>query len=390
MGIAPNDTTSHHPRHNAVPPYVLISMAASDGEWEAPRGMRDFIANHSAATFDPQGSEAQRRTRIATSARQTLLLDQALRNERTKNWLPGLGAMLDGSGKLHRKISNAQGGELTPGTLARTESQAPTTNLDVNRAYDGLGIVYEFLADLFKRSSLDGAGLGLLGTVHYGQHYDNAFWDGTQMVMGDGDGEIFNSFTSSLSVIAHELGHGLLQYTTNLDYHGQSGALNESIADVFGALVEQFAAQEEVSQASWLIGKGLFTPAVKGVALRSMAAPGSAYDDPILGRDPQPKHMNDYVHTTEDSGGVHLNSGIPNHAFYLFAMALGGNAWHRAGTVWFNTIATRSLPIDASFALFAGQTLLEARRTFGENSPETGALGAAWAKVGIDPRLTNE
>lgn len=390
MGIATNDSTSHHPQHHVVPPYLLISMAASDGEWEAPHGMRDFIANHSSTKFDRQGAEAARRTRIATSARRTLLLDQALRNARTTNPLPRLGTLLDESGKLHRQISDAQGGETTPGTLVRSESQAPTADLDVNRAYDGLGIVYEFLADLFKRSSLDGAGMGLLGTVHYGQHYDNAFWDGTQMVMGDGDGEIFNSFTSSLSVIAHELGHGLLQYTTNLDYHGQSGALNESIADVFGALVEQFAAKEDVSQASWLIGKGLFTPAVNGSALRSMAAPGTAYDDPILGRDPQPKHMNDYVHTTEDSGGVHLNSGIPNHAFYLFAMALGSNAWERAGSVWFNTIATRSLPIDASFALFAGQTLLEARRTFGENSPEAGALGAAWAKVGIDPHLTNE
>ncbi|PQZ90221.1 peptidase M4 family protein [Arthrobacter sp. MYb227] len=390
MGIATNNATSdHHPQHRAVPPYLLASMAASDGEWDAPKGMRDFIARRP-ADLEKQSSEAQRRSRIATSARQTLLLDQALRNERLHGQHPKLSAMLDESGKLHRKISDAQGGEITPGLLVRSEAQAPRDDLDVNRAYDGLGIVYEFLADLFKRSSLDGAGMGLLGTVHYGQNYDNAFWDGTQMVMGDGDGEIFNSFTSSLSVIAHELGHGLLQYTTNLEYHGQSGALNESIADVFGVLVEQFATKDDASSASWLIGQGLFTPAVHGSGLRSMAAPGTAYDDPILGRDPQPMHMNDYVHTTEDSAGVHLNSGIPNHAFYLFAMALGGNAWERAGSIWFNTIATRSLPIDASFALFAGQTLLQARREFGENSPEAGALSAAWSKVGIDPHFSNE
>ncbi len=255
----------------------------------------------------------------------------------------------------------------------------------MNRAYDGLGSVHEFLADMFRRSSLDGAGLVLRGTVHYGQHYDNAFWDGTRMVRGDGDGEIFNSFTSSLSVIAHELGHGLLQYTTNLDYRGQSGALNESIADVFGVLVEQFVAGDDAANASWLVGTGLFTGAVRGVALRSMAAPGTAYDDPVLGKDQQPATMDEYVDTAEDNGGVHLNSGIPNHAFHRFASALGGNAWETAGSLWFNVIATRALPQDADFGTFAEQTLLQARRDPGAGSAVERALSAAWSAVGVQP-----
>lgn len=381
-----------HPRHHAVPPYLLVSMAACDGAWEAPAAMREFIAQPPAegdrdlpgAHGEPAGPGRETRRRIATRARQTLLLDQALLHERATTHTD-IARLLDPAGRLVRVISDARGAETTPGTNVRTEGQGPGQDLDVNRAYDGLGEVYEFLVGMFKRSSLDGAGLVLRGTVHYGQHYDNAFWDGTQMVMGDGDGEVFNSFTSSLSVIAHELGHGLLQYTTNLDYRGQSGALNESIADVFGALVEQFVAGDDAASASWLIGKGLFTDAVQGVALRSMAAPGTAYDDPILGKDPQPATMAGYVDTAEDNGGVHLNSGIPNHAFYLFATALGGNAWETAGSLWFNVIATRSLPQDADFGTFAEQTLLQARRDHGTGSAVERALAEAWDAVGVEP-----
>ncbi|GAA1498957.1 M4 family metallopeptidase [Paeniglutamicibacter kerguelensis] len=390
MGKKSNTKTSNdHGQHRAVPPYLLASMAACDGAWEAPESMRTFMARAPRGEAnDPVGPRT--RTRIAARARQTLLLDQALRHERQRGETPAQAIIIEPSGSLQRTISDAQGVEVTPGILARAEGGAPVDDDDVNRAYDGLGAVHEFLADQFKRSSLDGAGLALRGTVHYGQEYDNAFWDGTQVVMGDGDGEIFNSFTSSLSVIAHELGHGLLQYTTNLKYRGQSGSLNESIADVLGALVEQFAAGEDAASASWLIGKGLFHPRVNAKALRSMAAPGTAYDDPLIGRDPQPAHMDSYIHTKEDSGGVHLNSGIPNHAFYLFATALGGHAWERAGSVWFNVVVTRSIPEDSNFATFAGQTLLQARRDYGVGSVEDKALAAAWDGVGVVPQVKDE
>lgn len=374
-----------HPRHHAVPPYLLMSMAACDGVWEPPEGMREFIAPPTAPA-DQDGPGSGERTRIATRARRTLLLDQALLHDRATT--PTDISRLSGpSGRLERTISDAQGAETTPGSGARTEGREPVGDQDANRAYDGLGAVHGFLVELLKRHSLGGAGLELGGTVHYGQHYSNAFWDGTQMVMGDGDGEIFESFTSSLSVIAHELGHGLLQYTTNLEYRGQSGALNESIADILGALVEQFVAGEDARHASWLVGEGLFTDKVRGRALRSLAAPGSAYDDPILGRDPQPATMAGYVETEEDHGGVHLNSGIPNHAFYLFATALGGNAWETAGSVWFNVIATRSLPEDADFGTFAEQTLLQARRDHGADSEVELALAIAWDAVGVVPRV---
>lgn len=147
------------------------------------------------------------------------------------------------------------------------------------------------------------------------------------MVFGDGDGEVFERFTRSLSVIGHELAHGVTQYSAGLAYRNQAGAINESMSDVFGALVEQYVKQESAKEASWLIGEGLFTEQVEGSALRSMKAPGTAYDDDVLGKDPQPDSMDSYVRTSADNGGVHINSGIPNRAFYLLAEALGGNAW---------------------------------------------------------------
>ncbi|MDO9398673.1 MAG: M4 family metallopeptidase, partial [Herbiconiux sp.] len=247
---------------------------------------------------------------------------------------------------------------------------------------EGLGATHALLREAFGRESIDGRGLPLLATVHYGRDYDNAFWDGERMVFGDGDGEIFERFTASLSVIGHELAHGVTQYTAGLVYQGQSGALNESFSDVIGALVEQHRRGQTAGEASWLIGEGLFTSAVEGRALRSMIAPGTAYDDDVLGRDPQPADMAGYVETADDNGGVHLNSGIPNRAFALAAVELGGAAWKRAGRVWFDTISG-PLAATASFADFAAATLEAARSRFGAESAEAVAIGRAWATVGV-------
>jgi len=129
----------------------------------------------------------------------------------------------------------------------------------------------------------------LAGTVHYGHEYQNAFWNGEQMVFGDG--EIFNRFTIAIDVVAHELSHGVTETEVGLIYFGQSGALNESLSDVFGALVKQYQKQQTADQADWLIGEGLLAEGVNGKGLRSMTQPGTAYDDPLLGKDPQPGHM---------------------------------------------------------------------------------------------------
>ena len=279
-----------------------------------------------------------------------------------------------------RAIHDAKGEQDLPGELVRAEGAGPTDDIAVNEAYDGLGATWELWSSAYGRDSLDGKGLPLVATVHYGQDYDNAFWDGSQMVFGDGDGIIFGRFTASLDVIGHELAHGITQYTSGLTYQGQSGALNEHLSDVCGVLVTQHHLDQSADEADWLIGADLLVDGVKGVALRSMSAPGTAYDDPRLGKDPQPAHMDDYVVTDSDNGGVHINSGIPNRAFYLVASAIGGRAWEVAGQVWVDTILG-DIRADCDFERFAALTIHAAAERYGAWVSDI--VTDAWAQVGV-------
>ena len=321
---------------------------------------------------------------LAARARHTLELDRSLRRARPSR---GVSRPPPGSAdpSLRRTISDADSRDVLPGRTVRREDQPPTGDPAVDEAYDGLGATFAFFLEAYGRSSLDDAGRPLDATVHFGRDYDNAFWDGERMVFGDGDGEVFLRFTASLSVIGHELAHDVTQFTANLTYQGQSGAINESISDVFGALVEQYDRGQSAAEASWLIGAELFGPAVQGRALRSLADPGTAYDDDLLGRDPQPGHLDDYIETDEDDGGVHLNSGIPNRAFYLAARELGGNAWERAGQVWYDVLTGGQLPVDADFAEFSVATLRSAQRRFPRSPEVADAVRAGWEGVGVAP-----
>ncbi|SEC08817.1 Thermolysin metallopeptidase, catalytic domain [Paramicrobacterium humi] len=285
------------------------------------------------------------------------------------------------SRSLRREVYDAKHAQSLPGALVRAEGAPAADDVAVNEAYDGLGKTYALYRDVYGRDSIDGAGMPLLASVHYGTDYDNAFWDGTRMVFGDGDGEVFRRFTISVSVIGHELTHGVTERTAALRYQGQSGALNESVSDVFGCLVEQYALGQSVDQATWLVGAGLFTDEVQGIALRSMKAPGTAYDDDVLGKDPQPATMAGYVDTTDDEGGVHINSGIPNRAFYLTAEALGGHAWDRAGAVWYATLTGGRLAADATFEDFASLTVTTAEEGF--DATVASAVRDAWQTVGV-------
>jgi Zn-dependent metalloprotease len=286
-------------------------------------------------------------------------------------------------GQKQRTIFDAHNTETLPGDVVRTEGGPPTGDLAVDEAYDGLGATYDFYWEEYDRNSIDDDGMPMIATVHFGQDYNNAFWNEEQMVFGDGDGELFNRFTISLDVIGHELTHGVTGDEAQLIYFFQSGALNESVSDVFGSLVKQRVLNQTAEQADWLIGAGLFTANVNGVALRSMKAPGTAYDDPVLGKDPQPAHMDNYVRGFADNGGVHINSGIPNHAFYLAATQIGGHAWEKAGRIWYDTLLDPQLRPNANFKRFAGLTLAHAEQLFGAGSPERQAVSNAWNEVGI-------
>jgi len=316
-------------------------------------------------------------------ALKTLAVDSTMRSERVTEQLLRVPTAALATPHKERSIYTANHGTTLPGTLARSEAQAATGDAAIDEVYDGFGATFDLYWSIFNRNSIDNAGLSLIGTVHYGQNYDNAFWNGSQMVFGDGDGKYFNRFTASVDVMGHELTHGVTGHQANLVYHDQPGALNESISDVFGSLVKQYAhaPQQTAAQADWLIGAGLFTSAVNGVALRSMKAPGTAYDDKVLGKDPQPAHMSQYVTTTSDNGGVHINSGIPNHAFYLLAVALGGHAWEKAGLIWYTTLCDPRLSSNAQFQDFANLTVDNAGRLFGD--VEQHATINAWDQVGI-------
>ena len=272
-----------------------------------------------------------------------------------------------------------------PGDVVATEQKPPTRTADVAayEAFHGLGATWDFYFDVYGRQSIDDEGMPLNATVHYGQDYNNAFWNGQQMVFGDGDGELFNRFTVALDVIGHELTHGVTEDEAGLVYMFQPGALNESISDVFGSLIKQRKAGQTPAEADWLIGEGLFTSAVSGHALRSMKAPGTAYDDAVLGKDPQPDHMDRYDNTYLDNGGVHINSGIPNKAFYQAAVDMGGYAWEKAGRIWYETLRDSALRNNTGFKRFANLTVATATRLYGPDSVEHTAIVNAWATVGI-------
>ncbi len=357
------DLKRRNPLFCILPPHILIEMARN-------------------------GSAAERDTALAS-----LQLDTSHRSHRTAfSMLGGLRVPAVREQALdetslpvkHRTIYNCNHTTNLTGTLVRAEGQSPVADPSVNHAYDGLGSTFDFYLAAYHRNSIDNRGLPLVGCVHYDTKYNNAFWNGHQMVFGDGDGVYFNDFTIALDVIGHELTHGVTGSEANLLYQGQSGALNESISDVFGSLVKQYVLRQTADKADWPIGAGLFTSKVRGTALRSMKAPGTAYDDPVLGKDPQPADMAHYVNTSTDSGGVHINSGIPNHAFYLVATKIGGYAWQKAGQIWYDTLLDHpKLPQSANFSAFADLTIQHASIRFGNASTERKAVFDAWKQVGV-------
>lgn len=324
-------------------------------------------------------------TKLQMTGLRGLQVTARLRAQRDHSALTAARAA-DTPGVLTRRVYSALNHEVLPGTLVRAEAAGATGDPPVDQAYDGAGAVWQFYKDVFGRDSLDGRGLRLDSTVHYGAGYDNAFWNGTQMIYGDGDGTLMHHFTGALDVIGHEMTHGVTQSASALVYQGESGALNEHLSDVFGILVKQHALGLDAPSSDWLIGAGILIPPspmpAGGVcrALRDMRNPGTAYRGLPIGDDPQPARYADLYTGSADNGGVHINSGIPNKAFATYAIAVGGNAWETAGHVWYQTATGSGLPANATFAQFKALTLRVAR----DIAPATvRALDDAWSTVGV-------
>ena len=270
-----------------------------------------------------------------------------------------------------------------PGTIVRMEGDDPVGDLAVDEAYEFSGLTYDFYKQIFDRNSLDDDAMRLISSVHFGNKHSNAAWNGQQMYYGDGDENIFIRFTASLDVVAHELTHGVITHTSNLKYQDESGALNESFADVMSALVTQWSKGQSVEEADWLMGDELLGPGLgDGVRAFRVFDEGKAYEyHPILGTDRQPKHIKDKYTGTDDYGGVHINSGIPNHAFYQVAKSLGGNAWEVAGAIWYETLL--ALHQTSDFDHCAETTVSVARARYGIGSREEQAVIDGWRAVGL-------
>lgn len=347
----------NQPPHPVVPPHLLESIAAAENA--QPEGREGAV--HTLALTEELREKREQVSEAIHDAKETLIGP--------------------GPPRLKRLVYTSENSQHLPGTPVRIEGQDPSEDETLNECYDGLGTMFKFCSEVFHRNSIDNAGMNLIGSVHYSKKYNNAFWNGHQMVFGDGDGVYFNRFTVSIDVIGHELAHGVTARTANLAYTGQSGALNESISDVFGSMLKQYHLNQTAQEADWLIGEGLYTKHVNGAALRSMKAPGTAYNDPVLGKDPQPATFDKFVQSPTDSGGVHVNSGIPNHAFYLVAVGLGGYSWERAGQIWYATLKDARLKPSTDFKHFADLTCDNAGKDYGEDVKDV--VKKAWTDVGV-------
>jgi Zn-dependent metalloprotease len=319
-----------------------------------------------------QGMPDQQRDALLVSAEAAAFA----RGERTVARIAGFASLSPPSTQKHRDVFDSAGKKTIPGKLLRTEGGPAVANDPaVNEAYDSTGTTYDFYKEILNRNSVDGRGLKLESTVHSGRAPDNAFWNGSRMVFGDATagGPFTGSFTATVDVVAHELTHGVTQYTVpgGLDYVDQSGALNESWSDVFGSIVKQWAKKQDVKTADWLIGGGLMK-AEFGTALRSMKDPGKAWSG-----DDQPRDMSGYV----EGGDVHTNSGIPNHAFFLAATGIGGYSWDKAGRIWYRALSL--LTSQATFADAGKATIDAAAALFGATGPETAAVTKAWKAVKV-------
>lgn len=290
---------------------------------------------------------------------------------------------LSRAGQIARTVYDAENRQSLPGKVVREEGTRSKGDKQVDEAYDFSGHTHEFFRKFFKRDSIDNKGFHLHSTVHFGHKYPNAFWNGRSMTYGDGDGEIFNPFTI-LDVVAHELTHGVTEHTAGLEYYGQSGALNEHFSDVFGSLVKQHVGNQTADKANWIIGEGLFTDKINGVGIRSMKAPGTAYDDKVIGKDRQPAHMKDLYTGGDDNGGVHINSGIPNKAFHEAAINIGGYAWEKTGKIWYETLTGPKLNERSNFKEMADATTQTAIELYG-TGVEYKAVREAWKSVGVVP-----
>ncbi len=272
-------------------------------------------------------------------------------------------------------VYDCRHGTTLPGTLVSNPGNS--ADATAKRAYAETKAVAEFYKDLFGRNSIDNAGMALISSIHYSVGYNNAFWNGSQMTYGDGDGNIFVDFTKSNDVIGHELTHGVTQHSLGLNYTNQAGGLNESMSDVFGSMFRQWQAKQDVTKADWLIGKEIMGPGAidRGfTCLRDMSNPAAKH---CLA--PQPTKFSQYRNGMDP----HESSGIPNFAFYKAAKAIGGKSWMKAGKIWYQALTGYGPSPNMKMKTFANRTRTLAGKLFPSDPAVKQAVDKAWTAVGL-------
>ena len=289
-----------------------------------PKYVRDYLAKKGYTTKE----EEEKNKLIDANIRQQ-------RDDRTNLLLSkGIKGTV-AAGNAQRFVFDCKNTKQLNKNQVRKEGQADGKDVDVNYSYLNAGLVRDYYKTHLFRDSIDNHGMDLDLNVHFDKKYNNAFWNGSVMVFGDGDGKLFSHFSKGLDVIGHELTHGVVQYTCNLNQDEFPGTLNEHIADVFGTIIKQDYLKQNAQTGDWLIGDQIVLPGFPGKALRSMKAPGTAYQG-----DEQPDNMKNYKPW---GGDPHLNNGIPNKAFYLVAAGdstIKGIDTAAAGMLWYGALFT--------------------------------------------------
>ncbi len=352
--------------HCIIPPYISEKLAESSNKKIAQQAIKNLS--------ETVKLRAKREFIRGLNENQSALLHPARRQTKTA--------------KLNMQVYDMKHGTDTSAAQLVWDNGKTVKPLDkdAKNIVAAGGATWDFYNSIFGRNSVDNLGLLLKHYIHYSAKYDNAMWDGSEMVYGDGDKTIFGDFTEDPDIIGHELTHGVTQYESNLEYQSQSGALNESLSDVFGIMVKQRMLNLDVKKSNWLIGEKVLIGSK--YALRSMKAPGTAYvNHPDLGTDPQPATMDNYVDSPNtqqgDWGGVHSNSGITNFAFYVAAFDIGGFAWEKTGKIWYDAMTDKAFKSNATFVDFRNITIQHATKLYGKGSNEEKAVTNAWKTVKV-------
>jgi len=335
-----------------------------------PKDVLDRFANDKKLSSELRQASAQT-ARVSSALRK--LRTQA--GEVTNAVMAGGGHLVELAAAPKITVYNCKHTQTLPG--ASITSPGASKDTTVKRAFGETTLVAQFYKQVFKRNSIDNAGMTMMSSVHYGKNFNNAMWNGSQMVYGDGDGKLFVDFTNGNDVIGHELTHGVTQHTLQLNYQNDAGGLNESISDCFGSMFRQWQAKQDSASADWLIGKDIMGPTALArgyTCLRNMANPA---DKKALAAQPT-----NYSQITPGMD-PHYSSGPPNLAFCLACKGAGGNSWDAVGQVWYRVLTGSGANPAMTMPAFAARTRQVAGQLFGAASTAATSIDQAWKQVGL-------